>query len=173
MIRRTPPALALLLLSMGALVTSGCASTEGFPSLAPRPIEDIARRPERSTAAPVRAVDPVLDARVAAIDAQVTAAAGTWGAALATTRAAVDRARGKPIGDDQWVLAQQALSRLDSVRQAMGALVDDLDALRRHQAESPKPADLTQLDAAWARATTQAEAQDQAFRAVSAQLPNG
>ena len=161
------------LFCLGLLALAGCGTAGSFPSLAPRPIESIARQPERDATPPPRAVDPALERRVAALDADLRADAAAWDAGVATTRTAIDRARGARVGEERWVLAQTAISRLESLRQATAAHLDAVAALRLAQAQSATPADTGRLDALWTRALAQVEAQNSLFTTLAGSLPTG
>ena len=159
-------ALAMLLPALG-----GCESAGTFPSLGPRAIEGLAGQPERHTTRPVRAADPALDAELATLAGQVDAADRDWAASLAGARAVIDRARGQPVGGELWVLAQQAIGRLDAARAPMTALVEALDRLRIAQAESATPSDDTRLAALWSRAVDLSTAENAAYAELAAEIP--
>ncbi|WP_076068373.1 hypothetical protein [Sphingomonas montana] len=171
---RTRPAVrrSLAVLSCTALaLLSGCAGDTAFPSLAPRPIETIARQPERTETAPAPAADPALDARVAALEADLRSAVSDWSAAAAITRGAVGRARGAAVGSNAWIAAQQQVSRLEVIRERTATTTEALDRLRVAQAESARPADTARLDRALAAAVAQGKAQDATFTTLSTALP--
>ncbi len=113
----------------------GCAgSAEPFPSLAVRPYEvDLADVARRQTPAPPPAPAVALPASqrqsLASALAQHRAADTEFRAALPGVRRAVDAAAGQSVGAESWVVAQQALSRLEVLRSpSIGALAD-IDAL--------------------------------------------
>jgi hypothetical protein len=170
---RPRPTVPILLFGLVLPPLAGCASQQGFPSLEPRPIEAIARRPERTTTVAPAAPAPALLAQIDRIAAALDANAASWNKALGEVRSIVGAARGRPVGDERWVAAQQAISRLEPLRQASGALVEDLDALRLQQAQSPTPIDTGRLDTLWSRGVAQVESQSTAYRAVVAILPTG
>lgn len=173
MIHHTPPTALFPLLCLGLLPLAACTSTSDFPSLQPRPIESIARQPERDATPPVRAVDPALEKQVATLDALLRADGTEWDAGVATARTAVGRARGARVGEESWVVAQQAVSRLESLRQATAAHLDSVAQLRLAQAQSATPADATRLDALWARGVAQVESQNSVFTTLAGSLPTG
>lgn len=173
MIDRTALPVAGCLSCLLLLPLAGCGSPAGFPSLAPRPIEAIARQPERTATAQPRTVDPALEARVTTLDGQLRTADAAWSAGVATTRTAIARARGAAVGADSWIEAQQVISRLESLRQATAAHRDAVADLRLAQAQSATPADTTTLDALWQRAGAQVDAQNSLFSSLAGSLPTG
>jgi len=169
----TPATASAPLLCVTLMALAGCATDTAFPSLAPRPIEAIARQPERVVTDAPRPKDAALDAQVAEIAQALDANEREWATAIASTRSTVDRARGRAVGDDLWVSAQQAISRLEPIRQVAGTLVETLDRLRVAQAQRPVLADTTRLDSVWQRAVAQAESQATAYQAIVNILPAG
>ena len=155
------------------LPLTGCGAPAGFPSLAPRPIEAIARQPERVAAALPRRPDPALERQVTALAGQLRADEDAWAAGVAATRTAIARARGAAVGSESWIEAQLVISRLESLRQATGAHRDAVADLRLAQAQSATPADSTTLDALWRRAVAQVEAQNSLFSSLAGTLPTG
>jgi hypothetical protein len=143
---RIPSSLPLLL-----LLASGCSATPGaYPSLAPRAVESIDMGAEvRPRPAAPTPVDAGLDARATALLGSVRDARSAFETALAQARPQI-AAAGAP-GSESWVVAQQALTRVQQARSAMVTAVAELDALRIAQAQRP-PVDMTVLDAAWQEA---------------------
>jgi hypothetical protein len=115
------------------LALGGCVAEDGFPSLAQRPAEL-----NRSIEEPVRPAvevpsDPALRARVATLLQQAAEGERSFAGALATTEAAVGRAGA--ASSETWVEAQQALSRLESTREATTRALAELDRLALERAE--------------------------------------
>ncbi|SFS00104.1 hypothetical protein [Sphingomonas jatrophae] len=151
------------------LLVAGCtASHKGYPSLAPRPIEQQAlfEEPERATPAATR--DPALDAKVAEVVARLDAAERDFAEALAALR----RTGSAPaVGSEAWIAAQLALTRLDAARGPASQALADLDALRLAAAQAATPPDTAALDAARSRAEALEAAQRAAYQAEAARLP--
>ncbi|MEP9402936.1 hypothetical protein [Sphingomonas sp. VNH70] len=151
------------------LALSACVAPAGdYPSLLPRPIENI------SLAEPVRPVpvatpDAGLDARIAKAVGALDAAIRQFDAAVAAARPAVRSARGAAEGSEQWLAAQVALAKLDVARTGIDIPVADLERMaidRAAAGQPPYPA----LDAAGDRATKAAAAQRATIAALSATL---
>jgi hypothetical protein len=130
-----------------ALALAGCVSPGPFPSLAPRPEENIV-----STAEPVRpepqvADDAALRTRLGGLVAQslegLTAFDAAYPAADHATAAA------GPVGSDSWSAAQQALSRLEAARSRTTNARAELDRIALERASTPTSAgDLALLERA-------------------------
>lgn len=148
---------------------AGCAGTrDGFPSLAPRPIERVAIEEPvvpQDQSAPVIA-DPAEDAGIAAQLAAAEAAQGQFSTEAAAARRAVGAAAGQPVGSEAWVAAQQALSRLDQRRSAVMAALANLDAMMVAAGGAASPA----LGNAWMRVSEIDESQQTAFSDLAAKL---
>lgn len=128
-----PARLIPALLPALALVTA-CAPDASFPSLAPRPGEQL------STDEPVRqpvfvAPDPALSAGIAELVAAARRGQAEFEAALPAARANV--ARAGAAGSDSWVEAQQAISRLEAARASTARALADLDRLSIERAARP------------------------------------
>lgn len=140
MIRFLVPALILL---------SGCAGTNDFPSLNPRPIEREAGRlldeSPRPKAAPAPS-DPARAAQIAALIDTVMASAPAFDEAYA--RAEALTARAGPRESESWIAAQMALSALERTRGPVRQALGDLDALRQRVVQGPSSEDRDRLDAA-------------------------
>ena len=149
---------------------AGCAEgRDGFPSLAPRAIEQKGfEEPEVAAPAPI-AADPALDKDIA--DAGVTLAeiARRFDAAVRTAGSRAAAARGSGAGSDAWLDAQTALAELDSIQAGATDLLSSLEdraMARAAELASPYPA----LDAAVARARATVEAQRVKIRTIAAGL---
>ena len=121
-----------------ALFLAGCLQGSGsFPSLAPRPYEvDPARVAERAddpAAAPAAPAETALSYEqrqaIEAAQDQHRAAEAAFRAALPGVRSAVEAARGAATGSEAWVVAQQALSRLEVSRTPSVEALANLDRL--------------------------------------------
>ena len=149
---------ALLPPVLFAALLSACAAPRGdYPSLLPRPIEQI------SLAEPVRPVpvatpDAALDGKIAAASGAIAAATRSFEAAVARARPLVRAAAGKAEGSEPWLNAQVALAELDVARTAIDTPLADLERLAIDRAAAGAPPYPT-LDAALAKATDAANAQ--------------
>ena len=148
--RRTKPFLAVLIL-LGA---SACAPEGPYPSLAPRPIEKAMAETEELPAPAAVPDDAGLPAKIAALIAQARRGEADYQAALPEARAAASNAGAS--ASDSWIVAQQALSRLEAARATTAGALADLDALGLAEASARplSPADGERL----ASATREAQA---------------
>lgn len=152
------------------LALAGCAPSEPYPSLAPRPIEQAAARDAVDPPPPAAPADAALDTRADALLAAVTKAAAAFDATLAAARNATTAASGAPSGSERWVTAQQLLSVLDADRSPVVSALAELDALRLDVAKRAAPVDTTRLDAAWAAAHRIGREQQAALDMLTASL---
>lgn len=146
--RLLPTASALLFLS-------ACAQGGDFPSLAPRPVEQLSLdEPVRETAdAPA---DTALGARIDSLLAEARAGDSEFREALASA----GRPTGGAEGSETWIEAQMAQSRLEAARERTLTALADLDALvLERTGMATSAADLARLDEA--RRTVQALADEQ------------
>jgi hypothetical protein len=166
-----PSKLAALLAAPPFL--AACAAPGPYPSLEPRPIEKALAESEEEPAAPVRADDPGLDARIAPLVAEARRGAAEFQAALPAAQKAAAGA-GAPESDS-WVEAQQALSRLEAASALTGKALADLDALAmaEAQARALSPGDIERLEAAVREAQAIAERQRAESAAISARIGGG
>ena len=131
----------LVLLSAAALL-SACAGQGNYPSLAPRAIErelsgapappcddgTLAIAPAARPPAPVPvASDPQLQSRIAALISLARAGDREFAAVLPAARTSA--ARAGAAGSEQWIEAQQFLSRLEAARSQTAEAVAELDSL--------------------------------------------
>ncbi|MBX9883304.1 MAG: hypothetical protein K2X73_15230 [Sphingomonas sp.] len=156
---------ALLLL----LLLAGCAGRRDYPSLLPRTIET------RNDAEPVRPAaiaqpDSALDAKIAEARAALERSAKSFTPYAERATGLVARAKEAPAGSEAWLDAQAALADLDILRAESSARTSDLELLTIERAAAvapPYPA----LDAAYAEAKAQLEAQEARITALTQQLP--
>jgi hypothetical protein len=143
------------------LLAGGCATGGDFPSLAPRPVEQL------SMEEPVRADPPVApDASLRSRAAQLLAQARQGDAAFNAEYArALPRVRSAgSAGSDPWIQAQEAISRVVIARRGTTDAVAALERLAQDRADDPtNPADHEALLAAVAAAHAIAERQQQRF----------
>jgi len=93
-----------------ASLANATPSSSSYPSLAPRPVESRERD-------------------VQALSTRASDAARLFDAAFADSRGAIAAARGAAPGSEAWVMAQQAISRLDADRYACVTALASLDTL--------------------------------------------
>ncbi len=151
-----------------ALLAGGCADRGTFPSLAPRPVEKLGFE-EPVRAAPDLPADAALRQRVASLLGEAQAGQNDYAAAVGAAERAV-AAAGAPEGE-AWVVAHQAISRLESARRRTATAMADLDALAVERAAAlTNTADKAALDAALATAVQLAEEQRRGIDALLARL---
>jgi hypothetical protein len=135
-----------MFLAGAALLLSDCTTSGPFPSLAPRPGEDLPiEEPVRTHQdAPG---DAALRRRIDALAAQAREGMSAFDAAYDT--AAHAAAGSGAEGSDSWIAAQEALSRLEAARSRTADAVAELDQLARARADLPTSAgDQAALEAA-------------------------
>lgn len=119
---------------LSGLLVAGCASGGDFPSLAPRPVEQLSMEEPIRVDPPV-APDPAFRSQVA--DLLARARAGDAAFERAYARAA-PLARGSgSAGSDSWVQAQEAISRAEVARTETTVALADLDRLAIERADVP------------------------------------
>ncbi|MFN3726791.1 MAG: hypothetical protein ACK4SZ_10860 [Allosphingosinicella sp.] len=119
---------------LSGLLVAGCASGGDFPSLAPRPVEQLSMEEPIRVDPPV-APDPAFRSQVA--DLLARARAGDAAFERAYARAApLARASGS-AGSDSWVQAQEAISRAEVARTETTVALADLDRLAIKRADVP------------------------------------
>ena len=116
------------------LLVAGCARGGDFPSLAPRPVEQLSME-EPARVDPSVAPDPAFRERV--IELLARARAGDAAFERAYARAApLARASG-PANSDSWIQAQEAISRAEVARTDTTVALADLDRLAVERATVP------------------------------------
>ena len=116
------------------LLIAGCASGGDFPSLAPRPVEQLSME-EPVRVDPAVAPDPALRGRVAELLARARAGDAAFERAYARA-APLARAAGG-ASSDSWVQAQEAISRAEVARTETTVALADLDRLAVERADVP------------------------------------
>jgi hypothetical protein len=140
------PAVALMAAMLGVAGCSGPGA--GYPSLAPRPIENLSlTEPERPTPPPPTA-DPASVARYAPLVERARSDDTAFRKVLEQERGTIARGRGAATGSDAWTAAQVSLSRIETARGPVAKMLADLDAERS--------GDPTQTDSGKAVASQQA-----------------
>lgn len=164
----------LLLPLMAILPLSACAgaTTSGAPSLAKRPVEgrfDVVT--PAVTVTPPGPLPVDLAGRLARWDADAAAAQQTFAAARDGTTAVVAAAAGAPVASENWVVAQQAISRLQATQAPIAAALADIDRLYVERRIDDAADGLPQIYALRERLAGVAAAQDAVIAALSDQLP--
>ena len=153
------------------LLLGGCSLSEGYPSLAPRPVERVgfdAPIPPRPV--PNREIDSALESQVADLNADARRGDKAFQEALPSTRAAV--ARAGTAGSDPWLDAQQRLTALESLRSPVTAALDQLNALLSERQKLDAPPSTDSLESAIAEAA-RLDAEEQAeIGRLAAELPS-
>jgi hypothetical protein len=120
-----------LAIPIAAVALGGCVAADGFPSLAQRPAErDVSIEEPVYPTVDVPS-DPGLHARLADLQRQAAEGDRHFAAALGPAEAAT--ARAGPANSESWIEAQQALSRLEAVREPT------MRASRRWVRAGPRP----------------------------------
>ncbi|WP_454883850.1 hypothetical protein [Sphingomonas oryzagri] len=131
MIARFPQSARTILASALVVATAGCAGpSEPYPSLAPRPIEQISMAEPNRLDPPVAAADPAAMERYAPLIAQAKSADADFRRVLEEERLALAHGRGAAEGSDAWLSAQVSLSRIETARGPVAKELADLDAAR-------------------------------------------
>ncbi len=156
------------LAALPLLLVGGCATRGEFPSLAPRPVEQLAFEEPIKVDPPV-AADPALRARAAALLANARAGDAAFEAAYADALPVV-RAAG-PADSDSWVQAQEAISRVEAARVGTTTAVAELDLLVAERSDDPvNDAVWTEIAEARTAATALAENQLQRLQGLRASV---
>lgn len=121
------------------LATAGCATGGEFPSLAPRPVEQLSFEEPVRVDPPI-AADAALRSRASGF---VQEARGGEEAFQAAYSAALPRVRSAGgAGSDSWVQAQEAISRVEAARNATSGALADFDAWLTQLSNEPVNAEL-------------------------------
>jgi hypothetical protein len=124
------PSCKLLILPV-ALALTGCSDTAGgYPSLQPRPVEQLSFAEPQRAAPPPAVADPAAIARFAPMIERARKADDVFRQALKAESGALARGRKAATGSDAWGIAQQSLSRVETARGPVQRILSDLDAAR-------------------------------------------
>lgn len=148
-----------------ALLVGGCGVAGDFPSLLPRDVEQLSLEEPIRTDPPI-ATNPAIRARAASLLAAVRSGDGAFETAY---RQALPRARAAgPSGSDSWIIAQEAISRVEAARGPSTAAFAELNTFIIDRADEPTdPADHQAINASLAAA--EAIVTDQATRITGLQ----
>jgi hypothetical protein len=127
---------------------AGCGGPLGYPSLAPRPIEQLSLAEPERPAPPPALASPEVVARLAPTVEQARNGDAAFRQALDEERAVLDRGRSAATGGEAWTAAQVSLSRIETARTPVAQSLATLDSARN--------GDATLTDTGEALATAQA-----------------
>ena len=163
--RRVSP----VLLMPSLLALAGCTTqAAGYPSLAPRAIEQMSFAEPTTPPPPPQVADPAAAARYAPAIARAREADVAFRRTLDAERGTLVRGNRAMTGSDAWAAAQVSLTRVETARAPVIKAVADLDAARN---ADPTHADTGEAIAA-AQAFDQAEQIDaHETRALAAAWP--
>lgn len=143
-----------------ALMLAGCVAQGPFPSLAPRPAEQIDMSVDPVREAPEVANDAALRREIEALASEARGGWRDFEAELGVAERAA--AAAGPRGSESWVAAQQAVSRLEAARARTMAAAAELERLSLARADLPtSAADQEALAAAIAEVSAIATRQQQ------------
>jgi hypothetical protein len=122
---RTRVAMPILFLGV-----AGCGGPSGYPSLAPRPIEQLSLAEPDRPAPPPSVANPEAAARLASTVTQAHRGDVAFHQALDEERLTLDRGRHAATGSDAWTAAQVSLSRIQTARAPVAQALATLDNAR-------------------------------------------
>ena len=157
------PILAILPL-MAAISLSACAAAQGgdYPSLAKRPVEG------RFDVGPL----PIdLAGRLARWESDAAGAQQAFVRERTPTEAAVTAAGGAAISSESWVVAQQAISRLQATRAPLTDALADIDRLYLERSIAESVDGLPEIYALRDKLAAMLAAQDNVLAGLERQLP--
>tara|TARA_Y100000815_G_scaffold205546_1_gene189370 strand:+ start:1749 stop:2252 length:504 start_codon:yes stop_codon:yes gene_type:complete len=150
---------ALFSLSLAACAAlTGCIdSSDRYPSLLPREVENQSLA-EPDVPAPVATPDAALDARIAAEKARISEAAAAFATAASDAEAKIAVAVGTAPGSAAWLSAQEALGKIDTLHGTTLNIAVTLDSLAIQRGVDGKPP-YPALEEAVAQASAESERQ--------------
>ena len=152
-----------------AALLGGCGPLINAPSLAPRAVE---KQPIDLPAAadePLTPASPALTARLAPLVATATSGDDAFARQRAETEAAIGRSGAATAGSEAWIVAQQALSALDTARAPVRDAAAAIEELRSDPAFAGS-GDRAAIDAAARTIEALDDAEAAAVTALSARL---
>ncbi len=161
--------LSLLVATAGLGLLSACGPQVNAPSLAPRPVEKLPIALPAEVSEPAVPADPDLADRIAPLVAQAQAGDQAFARQRGATDAAVAKAAGAGQGSEAWIVAQQALSALDTARGPVRDAAASIDAMRAEPANAGS-GNRAAIDAAAATIEALDDAEAAAVAALSAKL---
>jgi hypothetical protein len=146
----------------------GCSDQrDGYPSLAPRPIEQVSLAEPRRAEAPVAEADPATLRRLAPLVAQARAADAEFRRVLEAERATLRKGRGAAEGGDAWLAAQASQTRIEAARSPVAKVLADLDAARSGLSPQDDTGTLIAISQAFDQVSEIANAEAAALSAVT------
>lgn len=170
----TRPFLFPSLVAAASLLLSGCVGAPGAaaPSLAKRAVEgrfDVA--PSAATVSPPGPLPTDLAGRLARWESDAGAAQQAFAAERDAAAALVAQAAGAAVSSERWVVAQQAISRLQAARAPLTAALADIDRLYIERNVDDAVDGLPDIYALRDRLADMMSAQDAILEALERQLP--
>lgn len=163
----------LALFALGSAVNAQ-ADNRSFPSLAKRPAETRDRTIPPAPPVEVAPVDSALAAEVDRFGKEAIAGDGAFQRLLAQSRASVAAANRSAAASEPWVVAQVAISALDSARYESVAALAALDTLHVERQDAQDPgriiSDLATIDPVRLRVLALVDAQNDALDGLRRQL---
>jgi hypothetical protein len=160
------------LLAMGSL--DAVVAAAGAPSLARRPAElrDPAAQavPQTAPAPATVPADPALVIQLQRLVEQADVANQSFSTALSGHVARVSAGKGAAVANEAWVVGQNAISALDSLRYESVASLAALDSLWADRMRSDALADVAALQPARSRLLAMVDAQNDQLDRLKAQL---
>ncbi len=125
-------ALHAMILTTCLMSISGCSTAVDHPSLAPRAIERFTAAEPAPTPSPpaILPEDASRRERISALTVQAVEADARFREGLVEAQGAVSKGAGAAPGSEAWVQAQQAISRIEILREPVSRSLADLDALQ-------------------------------------------
>ena len=155
-----------------ALAVAACATSNSIePSLAPRAAEAIDPRLPIASEPVLGPVDPALGARLEQLAAGGREGGRTFDAAVGQAEALAGAAG--PRESESWIVAQQALSGLESARARTTAALSDVDAIAAGRIQSGAgltPSDLAAVEAVSNELRTLADRQSSIIDRIGTRL---
>lgn len=171
MLRRLIAFIALF--ALGSVVNAQ-ADNRSFPSLAKRPAESRDRSIPPPPVVEAAPVDAGLAAEVDRATREATVADGAFQQMLAKNRASVSAAKGASPASESWIVAQVAISALDSARYESVAALAALDTLHVERQDAQDAGrvqtDLATIDPARLRVLALVDAQNDVLDGLRRQL---
>lgn len=125
--RRFPP---VTLLPLALLATACSAGPADYPSLSPRPIEQMSLAEPDQPPSPPPTADPEATARFAPLVEQAKTADEDFQHTMEAERGALIKGRGASEGSEAWTAAQLSLTRISAARAPVAKVLAELDAAR-------------------------------------------
>jgi hypothetical protein len=149
------------------LLTSACATTGDFPSLAKRPYESGGQSSPVAEAPTPASADPSLLTRLEKIVGQAEAAQPAFQSALAKAQIVARSAAGAAPQSESWIAMQMEISNLERYRTPVREAMSDMDGEYRTASMAQKPADAAAIKGAMERVRAVDDVQADAVATLS------